>query len=224
MGNEYMTSEKYILHMEKYKDFLKNGLMKSVIVPEGNLLLAETKNRVVVDGKSSTGNIIGHYSTKPGYYTKDQFVRKGSFKPTGKRESAVYGTITKRGTYKAPARKTEIINGRKVSVVKTDGFHAQVRTSMYLPGGYKEFRNIQGRSIDKVNMNLSGDTQNRYQMRVNGNKLIFGMTTQKAAKIREGNDKRFGVNIFASTKQQIADFNKRVSQGMEQGYNQSMND
>lgn len=182
-----MTSEQYILHMEKYKDFLKNGLMKSVIVPEGNQLLAETKNRVVVDGKSSTGNKIGNYSKKPGYYGREQFTNKGSYKGIGK-------------------------NG------------GTPRSSMYLPQGYFQFRGIQGRENTFVNMNLSGDTQNRYQMRVNGNKLIFGMTTKRAANIREGNDKRFGVNIFASTKQQLEDFNKRVALGMDEGYNQTMNE
>lgn len=218
-----MTSEEYLKRMREYKRQL-NDVVKTVVVPIGNELLAITKNRIINDGQDRYTHMIGQYSTKPGYYTRSEFVKKGAYRPTGKKESSAYGTTSRSGKFKMPKRNTALIGGKKVAIVREQGFHYQERKSMYLPGGYKEFRNIQGRRIDKVNVTLSGDTNNRYQMKIQGNKLIFGMTTQKAANIREGMDKRFRTNIYASSRSELDSFNKKVAESQRELYNNSLND
>lgn len=99
------------------------------------------------------------------------------------------------------------------------GFQGKGKTgkptkTMYIEDGYSGFRRVQGRNNPVVNVNLSGDTFLRYQMDVQGSKLIFGMTTQKASDIRKGQEKRFGANIYASSKQELEEFNKNVAEGL----------
>lgn len=53
-------------------------------VPAANMLLATTKNRIVQQGKATDGSRIGSYSTRPAYFSKKQFVKKGAFKGVGK--------------------------------------------------------------------------------------------------------------------------------------------
>jgi hypothetical protein len=181
-----MTTEIYLKKLGEYKNNL-NDIVKIVVVPEANELIAETKNRVVIDGKSSTGNKIGNYSRKEGYYGREDFTNRGSFQGVGK-------------------------NGGKP------------RKTMYLQQGYYQLRGIQGKENAFVNMDYSGDTRNRYQFNVSGNRVIFGMTTAKSALIREGNDKKFGVNIWASTRQQLEEFNKGVAQGQLELYNKTFSE
>lgn len=83
--------------------------------------------------------------------------------------------------------------------------------SMYLPQGYAQFRSIQGRETGFINLNLSGDSMNRYQLSAQDKAVIFGMTTKKASDIRKGQEKKRGKNIYASTKQELDAYNKNVA-------------
>lgn len=47
-------------------------------------LSAEHKDRIFGRGIRTDGTPIGKYSSNPGYYAKDKFVRTGAFKPLGK--------------------------------------------------------------------------------------------------------------------------------------------
>jgi len=47
-------------------------------------LSAQHKERIFGKGIRTDGTPIGEYSTKPAYYAKDSFIRKGAFKPLGK--------------------------------------------------------------------------------------------------------------------------------------------
>lgn len=174
-----MTYQEAIDKYGRYADLLSTSVVKSVIVPRVNELLATTKNRIIRNGENTNGQQIGAYSRKPGYYSKTQFVNKGGFKGVGK-------------------------NG------------GTPRKTMYLPQGYYQFRSIQGREVNKVNVNLSGDTMNRYQISVRTNEIVMGMTTQKAANIRKGNEKRFRSSIYPSTKQELATYNANVASDLGQ--------
>lgn len=79
-----MTLEQYRGRLGNLVNDLSGQLVRNVIVPPANELLATIKNRIVLDGKDSNDNKIGDYSTKPAYYTREQFDRRSSFKPQGK--------------------------------------------------------------------------------------------------------------------------------------------
>lgn len=68
--------------------------------------------RIFTQGLKSDGTPIGTYSTKPAYYTKEQFVRKGAFKAQGKTSSKDFANGNKRksmyiGTGYAGLRKVQ---------------------------------------------------------------------------------------------------------------------
>lgn len=167
-------------HLEQLKTLVGDKakeLTLAVRVPAANKLLADTKNRITNEGKASDGSKIGSYSTRPAYYSKNQFVKKGAFKPQGKA-------------------------GRNKNA-----------KSMYLQQGYKQFKEVQGRQSQFINSELSGDTMLAYQSQVQGNAdILQGLTTQKAAKIRQGNEKRFKP-YFKSTKEEIDAYNKECAEG-----------
>jgi len=47
-------------------------------------LSAEHKERIFGRGLATDGTPMPGYSSEPGYYSKDKFIRKGAFKPLGK--------------------------------------------------------------------------------------------------------------------------------------------
>lgn len=95
---------------------------------------------------------------------------------------------------------------------KTTFDNGRPHKSMYLQQGYKELRSIQGRPVDKINEFYSGSTMASYQMEVQSNQVLLGITNEKSAKIRAGQEKRFG-KIFSATRQEIEDYNKEVVKG-----------
>jgi hypothetical protein len=75
-----MTTEEFRTKLTELSDISAQG----IIVPAANGLLARVKNRIQLDGQNSNGSSIGAYSSKEGYYSKQQFDKKGSFKAIGK--------------------------------------------------------------------------------------------------------------------------------------------
>jgi hypothetical protein len=83
-------------------------------VPAANLLLANTKNRIANEGRNSNVGKIGNYSTKPAYYSRKQFVKKGAFKGVGKNggkpRKTMYIATGYKGLRAAQGLKTDTIN------------------------------------------------------------------------------------------------------------------
>lgn len=189
-----MDSTQYISNI----DDLLQGVSASAYLPAVNELLAEVKNRISVDGKNTAGGSIGQYSTKSAYFTKKQFTKQSAFKGTGKSESSLYSTVSIKVNKKTKAitygkvnkakRLTGIIGGKEVGIKNAVGFHAEERTSMFLPGGYKELRLIQGRDISKINETYSGSLMLAFQLQVNEKDIVTGMTDKKSALIRAGQE------------------------------------
>lgn len=73
----------YQLRLNEMLNTSSQEIIDRAIVPAANNLLADIKNRISNDGKDSEGNKLKDYSTKPSYYQKDDFVKKGAFKPRG---------------------------------------------------------------------------------------------------------------------------------------------
>lgn len=82
-----MTLEQYRTALGDLARKVGDRLTDAAIIPAGSALLARIKNRVINEGKNSNGGKIGTYSTKPTYYRRDQFVKKGAFKGQGKNGS-----------------------------------------------------------------------------------------------------------------------------------------
>lgn len=128
---------------------------------------ADYKDRIFADGKDSKGAPIGRYSTKPFYAGGKQL----------------------RGLPKGKFRP-EGKNGDKKF---KNGKNHKTR---YLKDGYKEFRERAGRQSGKVDLNLTGASQQTIQVGKKGEGIVLGFTNAKRLKILEGNEKRFRKNIF----------------------------
>lgn len=152
-------------------------IAEAAVVPAGMRMLATIKNRIAQKGEATDGAEIGQYSTTPGYYSKEQFVKKGAFKPKGKAGS-----------------------GRNPSPRKT----------MYLEQGYRELRSIQGRRVDKININYTGDLLASYQYQKTAQALLLGLNNASQVPKREGLEKRFGA-IFYAQREELDVYNKEVT-------------
>ena len=117
-------------------------------------LYTEMHERIFMDNLTVEGFGFGSYSTKPAYFTQKQFVVKGNFKPQGKNESSF-------GKKVAKYKKEDSYNGtsKSTAYVASTG---EDRKSMYLRNGYKELRAIQGRPVDKINLQYS------FELAING--------------------------------------------------------
>lgn len=89
--------------------------------------------------------------------------------------------------------------------------NGNTRQSMYLPAGYKELRDIQGRPTDKMNYNYSGDTMASYQMQAKPDRVLLGLTQERAANIRKGLEAKRG-KAFYATADELAEYNKEVTE------------
>lgn len=200
-----LTIAEHMEQLRKLSAFASAQAVQAIIVPRANELLANTKNRIIKQGLDSNMSAIGPYSKKPGYYGRGEFINGGAFVGQGK--SGFKGERIKRDIYNVVVQK----NGRE-RLVLSDEVSIEKRTpkNMYLEQGYYQFRQIQGREVGFTNLVLSGDTMQRYQMSVQGGSILFGMTTRKAALIRQGQEERKDKPIFKSSKQEIEEYNKQV--------------
>lgn len=211
-----MNLAEHLLKMRELAEKAAGEAALQIRVPAANALRGSILNRISVGGKASDGRSIGQYSTKAAYYTKKKFVKKGAFKPTGKKESAEYATINIK-TKKAnlPKRNTAIVSGKKIFIKTQTGFHYEERQAMYLPGGYKELRSIQGFTIGQVNLSYSGDLLLDYQQTVSAKETLIGFTKEKQSLIRQGLEGKgkFNKNIFKATTEEIENYNKECAAG-----------
>jgi hypothetical protein len=100
----------------------------------------DRQKRIFDEGKNSAGGKIGSYSTKLMLATKGQFVSKTAFKPT----------MIKQKNGKSKMLFIKFPNAKKAVPV------------MALPGGYKQFKSINGRRSDFVNLHLYGNLRSDF--------------------------------------------------------------
>lgn len=139
-------------------------------VPAANALLAATKNRITDEGRASDGSKIGSYSTKPAYYSRKKFVKKGAFKGVGKNGGKPRKTMYIADGYKGfrgvQGLQTAFVNMELsgdlmlsyVSVPKengniTQGLNTQVSANKRagLEKGFKPFLRSTKEEIDEFN-------------------------------------------------------------------------
>lgn len=168
-----MSIQKQIKELENVLRFLANDtdVRDRVTLVAAKEVEADYKDRIFADGKDSKGGKIGNYDRKPMYAGKSQL--RGL--PKGG-----FAPKGKNG-------KSTFKNGNK-------------KKTRYLKNGYSEFRKRAGRQNTTVDLNLTGASQQTIQTAVSGDKIVLGFTDPKRLAILEGNERRFGKNIFDLSK------------------------
>ena len=137
------TPESFQQHLSEKLRSLK--IAEEIVYPVATATMDKMRQRLFQTGTQGDGSKTGNYSTEPIYASKSQFKNTGGFSPTGKK-----GTQKTTVSYKTKSGK---VRTKKVAI-KSD--HTE-RKTMYLPGGYKEFRHVQGMETGFVNLQYSGD-------------------------------------------------------------------
>lgn len=148
------------LSLNKIADKLDSEIPSIAVLAVMVELEALHKKRIFDNGLNSNNEPIGEYSTDPGYFSKEEFIRKAAFKQQGKKNT---------GKFK---------NGKE-------------RKSMFLTGGYSEFRKIQGRQNDFMNAKYSGSGERSIGNVKENGAVVYGIRDKKEAeKMRGLSDKK----------------------------------
>lgn len=156
-----------------------------------NNLKADTVKRIFLRGEAIDGSAIGSYSKEPIYVSvkKNSQVRSSSLKPRGKNST-----------------DAKFKNGKE-------------RKSQYFPDGYSGYRAQVGRESEKVNLNLTGQTQQELGSPTVRNGLpSIEFVNDKTVEIAAGNEEHFGKTIFAVLEQEIDTFVENVLDAQEQAF------
>lgn len=197
-----MTPEEYSAQLEALNETLVRGdIIDNTILPAGQDFLLAIKKRIK-SGRDSNDKSIGEYSRKAAYFSKSQFI-KGGFAARGKRFTASNVTL---GDNLVPSRLLK--SGKTPKKEKLYKTYTAVkdnnkeRTSMYLPEGYKELRDIQGLQTAVVDEYYRGDLINGYLCERDGNVVLVGFIASQELK-RVGQENHFKTNIFSATNAEI---------------------
>lgn len=126
-----MSIDTFILKLDGLITSIQEG-MPAISDEIALSALALIKNRIVDKNEGING---AQYSTKPMLATEEQFIVKSAFKPTQLKGK----------------------NGKKHPMyLHFKGNSKATGPLMELPGGYKEFRELQGRDGSVVNLSYSG--------------------------------------------------------------------
>ena len=87
------------------------------------------------------------------------------------------------------------------SAFKPRGKNGGETKTMFLPGGYSEFRDIQGRETDHINLKFSGSEERAFRIYKFGSEVIFGNADDFEHKKIEGQEDDFGA-IFEPSKEE----------------------
>lgn len=196
-----MTLEDYNNRLSELAESTGERLTERVILVSAVSMLSNMQNRIFRDGKDSEGNNIGNYSTTPMYASEMQFVKKNSLKPIGKGGTGKDFKI----------RHTDLVTGKsKTKIVKRNGMD---RKTMYLKEGYKEFRDVQGRSTSEVNLQLRGDLKLSFTLQAKEKEVLIGFNSEEQSIKRKGLEAHFKKSIgtiFPATQEEKEEYSKEI--------------
>lgn len=190
-----MTIAEYTTVLERLTSSYADPIRTELYVRGGNFLLANIKNRIQRAGQDTKQRLLLPYSTKEMYVERDQFVKKGAFKPIGKN-----------GTQKTKVFDIRTKKTRNIAI--TSEFRE--RKSMYLANGYKQLRDIQGMPTNIKNLTYSGSTMLAFVLGRSGNTILIGFNQKKAAEIRKYQEQLNGGPIFSATTKEITEFQQYI--------------
>lgn len=96
----------------------------------------------------------------------------------------------------------------KKSVFKLRGKNGdRTKATMYVPGGYKQLRSLQGLEVRKVNLEYTGELNKSLRVVVNKGVVRIGFKDRKNALKAEGLEKKYRLKgkIFRPSKREIRD-------------------
>lgn len=175
-----LTPEQF---QQKITDKIRSLKVADVVVfPVATVMLDKMRQRLFQQGVSGDGNKTGNYSTTPMYASKSAFIG-GGFSPRGKN-----------------AKKTATGKLAKGSKNKSDGTG---RKSMYLSGGYKELRQVQGKETSFVNLQYSGLLFTDFtKLAVDGDTVVSKVGTKESADKLSWLSDKYGKDTFKHTKEE----------------------
>lgn len=110
------------------------------------------------------------------------------------------------------ASRKQFIKGGAFKPIGKNG--GKPRKTMYLPEGYKQLRDIQGRDTSKKNYEYRGDTLNAFGLEQVEDGAVIGFRTEKAAIIRKSLENRFGT-AFSPSSEEIQAYMEEVIKATE---------
>ena len=96
----------------------------------------------------------------------------------------------------------------KKSLFKKKGKNGdKTKSTMYLPGGYRQLRALQGLEVRKVNLEYTGELNRSMRAIVNKGKVRIGFRTKKNTLKAEGLEKKYRLvgKIFKPSKAELRD-------------------
>ena len=177
-------------------------IAKTIVFPVATVMLDSMRQRLFQEGISGDGGKIGDYSRKAMYVGRDKFINAGGFRPQGKKEY-IKGTKQKKvEVYSISTRKK-----KKVAVTKGN----TQRETMYLPNGYKELREIQGKETAFVNLQYSGLLFTDFsKLAVEKDTVVSKVGTKESSDKLIWLSDKYGKDTFKHTKEEREFFKKEV--------------
>lgn len=143
-----MTTEEYVAKLESaYNEFTKGKWFDDLVRDTH----AEHVKGIFVEGIGGNEK-IGKYSTKQMLASESQFIVKSKFKQSIAASGISFSSSVK--TRKTKAKREKALDKKLWIKFKKAKKAVPI---MILENGYKEFREIQGREANFVNLNLTGD-------------------------------------------------------------------
>jgi len=214
-----ITAQEFSDRLRDLHGLVGGDLAKVALGKPALNLYAEIRKRVFEQGKNSDNSNTGQYSVKPLYVSKKMFAKPGAFSPRGKKgevgDKLVPTYQLKRGNIKPTNRVI-----KNFSVVKSNN---KPRTTMYLPQGYKELRDIQGFRTDVVDLTYRGELKKDFAIAQDGQAFLIGFKTKPQSDKRFALERQFGPVFYATTQErtkylQAAAFNlNRLTVGALEG-------
>lgn len=192
-----MTAQEFSDRLRDVYGFVGGDLAKVALEKPASMLFADIRKRVFTEGKNSDNANTGQYSVKPLYANKKMFAKPGAFSPRGKKgevgDKLVPTFQLKRGNIKPTNRVI-----KNFSVVKSNN---KPRTTMYLPQGYKELRDIQGFRTDVVDLTYRGELKKDFAIAKDGQAYLIGFKTKPQSDKRFALERQFGPVFYATTQE-----------------------
>lgn len=166
---------------------------------------ASMLKRIFERGQATSGaGISSKYSSTPTYYPKKAFKKTaGAFKPIGK------NTLIK-STTKTKAANT--VSKTTISVSKKNVETKANRKTMYLAGGYKMLRQVQGLQTNFVDLHVSGSLMQSIRIVSVKGKAQIRITSAKEVEKSEKIEELYGnIDIFTPSVQDWQASNEAIS-------------
>lgn len=168
---------------------IANQAEERLVIVGAVAMQASMIKRIFERGQSTSGaGIASKYSSSPTYYPKKAFKKTtGAFKPIGK------NTLVKVST------KTKGSNSVLKATIKVDRANKETKTNrktMYLAGGYKMLRQVQGLQTNFVDLHVSGSLMQSIRIVTVDKKVQIRIVGTDGVMKSENTEKLYKKDIF----------------------------